>query len=161
MSVVTLRALTAWLLPRVVELTYTAWDLQPFAADCGFDGPPFRWDEERRFQLRCELDAAFFHLYLGTGEWRQADSEPDADFARLKEAFPTPRHAVEYVMGTFPIVEQQDVAACGRSRTKEQILAVCDALAEAVATSESYRSPLDPAPADPRCRHAARDSVWC
>ena len=23
-------------------------------------GPPFRWDEERRFLLRCELDAAFF-----------------------------------------------------------------------------------------------------
>ena len=25
--------------------------------------PPFRWDEERRFLLRYELDAAFFHLY--------------------------------------------------------------------------------------------------
>src|SRR5262249_11431032 len=45
-------SLSAWLLPRVLELTYTAWDLQPFAADCDFNGPPFRWDEERRFQLR-------------------------------------------------------------------------------------------------------------
>jgi hypothetical protein len=27
--------------------------------DCGYEGPPFRWDEERRFLLRCELDAAF------------------------------------------------------------------------------------------------------
>ena len=35
------------------------------ACDCGWSGPPFRWDEERRFLLRCELDAAFFHLYLG------------------------------------------------------------------------------------------------
>jgi hypothetical protein len=26
--------------------------------------PPFRWDEDRRFLLRAELDAAFFHLYL-------------------------------------------------------------------------------------------------
>ena len=25
--------------------------------------PRFRWDEARRFLLRCELDAAFFHLY--------------------------------------------------------------------------------------------------
>lgn len=24
-----------WLLPRVLELTYTAWDIQPFAEDCG------------------------------------------------------------------------------------------------------------------------------
>ena len=61
-----------WFLPRVLELTYTAWDVEPFARDCGFDGPPFRWDEERRFQIRCELDAAFFHLYLGSEEeWRR------------------------------------------------------------------------------------------
>jgi hypothetical protein len=52
-----------WLLPRVLELTYTAWDLEPFAKDLGYTGPPFRWDESRRFLLRCELDAAFFHLY--------------------------------------------------------------------------------------------------
>ena len=44
--------------PRALELTYTAWDLEPFAQDCGWSGPPFRWDEERRFLLR-ELDAPF------------------------------------------------------------------------------------------------------
>ena len=63
------------ILPRVLELTYTAWDLEPFAQDCGWRGPPFRWDEDRRFLLRCELDAAFFHLYLPAdteGHWRLA-----------------------------------------------------------------------------------------
>ena len=34
--------------PRVLELTYTAHDLQGFAQDLGYDGPPFPWDEERR-----------------------------------------------------------------------------------------------------------------
>ena len=34
-----------WLLPRILELTYTAWDLEPFANDCGYHGPPFRWDD--------------------------------------------------------------------------------------------------------------------
>jgi hypothetical protein len=149
-------SVAAWLLPRVVELTYTAWDLQPFAADCGFDGPPFRWDNERRFVLRCDLDAAFFHLYFGGGDWRPAPGEPDADFARLREAFPTPRHAVEYVMDTFPIVQDQNERAHGRYRTKEQILAVYDALAEAARTGQPYRTPLDPPPADARCRHAGR-----
>src|SRR5712692_276614 len=52
-----------WFLPRALELTYTAWDLEAFAKNCGYDGPPFYWDEERRFLLRCELDAAYFHLY--------------------------------------------------------------------------------------------------
>ena len=32
-----------WLLPRVLELTYTAWDLKAFAEDCGDDAPPFIW----------------------------------------------------------------------------------------------------------------------
>ena len=49
-------------LPRVLELTYTAWDLESFATDVGYDGPPFRWDAARRFLLRAELDAAFFHF---------------------------------------------------------------------------------------------------
>jgi len=44
----------------VLELSYTAWDLEPFAQNCGWSCPPFRWEEERRFLLRCELDAAFF-----------------------------------------------------------------------------------------------------
>jgi hypothetical protein len=25
---------------RVLELTYTAWDLEPFAKDCGYNGAP-------------------------------------------------------------------------------------------------------------------------
>ena len=29
-----------WMFPRALELTYTAWDLEPFVNDCGYDGPP-------------------------------------------------------------------------------------------------------------------------
>ncbi|MCB0993048.1 MAG: hypothetical protein KDB16_18870, partial [Acidimicrobiales bacterium] len=53
----------SWINCRVLELTYTAWDLRSFAADLGYNGPPFRWDPARRELLRAELDAAFFHLY--------------------------------------------------------------------------------------------------
>jgi hypothetical protein len=53
----------SWIEPRVIELVYTAWDVQPFAIDFGYNCPPFRWNEERRFLLRSELDAAYFHLY--------------------------------------------------------------------------------------------------
>ena len=48
---------------------------RPLANDCGDDGPPFLWDDERRFEIRCELDAAFFHLYLPVHNhchWRSA-----------------------------------------------------------------------------------------
>ena len=53
----------------VLELTYTAHDMAPFARDMGhIDAagealPPFVWDEERRIFLRAKLDAVFFYLY--------------------------------------------------------------------------------------------------
>jgi hypothetical protein len=45
------------------QFLQTVWNLEAFARDCGYAGAPFRWDEERRFVLHCELDAAYFHLY--------------------------------------------------------------------------------------------------
>jgi hypothetical protein len=142
-----------WVALRVLELTFTAWDLEAFAQDCGWSGPPFRWEEERRFLLRCELDAAFFHLYLGPeSEWRQ---QPEA----LTKAFPTPRHAVDYILDTFPIVKRKDEAKFnGDYRTKRTILEIYDALAEAITTGQPYHTRLDPPPADPRCCHPQKEA---
>jgi hypothetical protein len=53
------RADIDFIAPRVLELTYTAWDLQPFAQDMGYDGDPFIWNPERRAHLRAELDAYY------------------------------------------------------------------------------------------------------
>lgn len=118
--------------PRVLELTYTSYDMEPFARDLGDLGAPFRWDEERRFLLRAELDALFFHLYS------------------------IDRDDVDYIMETFPIVKRKDVAAHGTYRTKDQILAIYDAMATANASGAAYRTVLDPAPGfGPR--HPARD----
>ena len=121
-------------LPRILELTYTTWDLQPFAQDCGYDGPPFRWDEERRFLLRCELDAAYFHLY-GIA-----------------------RDDVDYIMDTFPIVKRKDEAAHGEYRTKRVILEIYDAMQQAIESGEPYQTLLDPPPADPRVAHPPRET---
>jgi hypothetical protein len=152
-----------WFLPRVLELTYTAWDLEPFAQDCGWSGPPFCWDEERRFLLRCELDAAFFHLYLQAdtnGNWCPAAGETAEDLVRFKASFPTPRYAVAYIMDTFPIVKRKDEAQWGTYRTKETILKIYDAMAQVImdnAAAEAagqeptarYESSLSPPPGPP------------
>jgi hypothetical protein len=136
---------------RVLELTYTAWDLETFAQNCGWFSPPFRWDEERRFWLRCELDAAFFQLYLGSeAEWRQ---QP----AALTQAFPTPRAAVSYIMGTFPIVKRKDEEKFnGDYRTKRTILEIYDALAEVQCENRAYVTQLNPAPASILVTHPPR-----
>lgn len=114
---------------RVLELTYTAWDLQPFAKDCGYDGAPFIWDEERRFLLRCELDAAYFHLYG------------------------IEREDVDYIMDTFPIVKRKDEAKYGEYRTKRVILEIYDEMKAAMESGEGYRTRLDPPPANERVAH--------
>lgn len=96
----------------VLELTYTAHDMAPFARDLGYvDGsgdvnPPFVWDEERRLHLRAKLDALYFHLY-GITE----------------------RDDVRYIYSTFPIVERQEVAAYGRYKSRDLCLAYMSALA--------------------------------
>jgi hypothetical protein len=114
---------------RVLELSYTAIDLEAFAAELSYTGPPFRWDEQRRYQIRAELDAMFFHLYG------------------------LERDDVEYVMDTFPIVRDRDVKAHGEYRTKRVILEIYDELAHAIETGQAYQTRLDPPPADPRAAY--------
>lgn len=152
-----------WILSRVLELTYTAWDLEPFAQDCGWHGPPFRWDEERRFVLRCELDAAFFHLYLtanSNGGWkpaRRAEGSPHDEtpeqLSELQSHFPKPRDAVTHILDTFPIVKRKEEDKWGEYRTKRVILEIYDALAEVMHTGRPYQTRLDPLPGDPTVAH--------
>lgn len=96
------QTLAEWIVPSVLELTYTARDLRAFAEDLGHVGPPFSWNDERRFMLRCQLDAAYFHLY-GLA-----------------------REDVSYVMDTFPILRKSDEKNHGDYRTKERVLCIFD-----------------------------------
>src|SRR5262249_24142289 len=149
--------LKEWLISRAIELSYTAWDLAEFAQDFVGLRSPFRWDEDRRFLLRCELDAAFFHLYLqadSKGEWRQSERETAEQLSHLKPVFPTPRDAVEYIMETFPIVKRNDVDRYGEYRTERVILEMYDRMQLAIASGKSYRTCLTPPPADFRCYHS-------
>lgn len=97
----------------VLELTYTAHDMAPFAVDMGYVdeagnvNPPFVWDEERRLKLKAKLDAVFFHLYDVTD-----------------------RDDVRYVYSTFPIIERQERESYdGDYRSLELCLTYMNALA--------------------------------
>jgi hypothetical protein len=114
------RSLGDWLLPRVLELTYSACDLKPFAEDCGEDGPPYAWEAGRRLQLQCEIDAAFFHLY--------GISRDDA----------------AYILDTFPVLARAEEREHGEYRTKRVVLEIYDALSKAAPSGEPYVSPLGP-----------------
>src|SRR5262249_34361564 len=111
------------------------WDLEAFAHDVGYDGPPFHWDPERRFHLRCELDAAFFHLY---------------GLARAD---------IDYVMDTFPIVRKNEETSQGEYRTKRMILEVYDRMADCALHDRGYESQLDPPPADRRLAYGGHQGA--
>jgi len=147
----------SWFEKRTLELVNTAYDLEAFAEECGWLGPPFRWDDERRFLLRCEMDAAFFHLYLpaeADGDWWIAEGETAQDLARLKASLPTPRDAVGFIMDSFPIVRRKDEDKYdGDFRTRRVILEIYDAMQESIRAGQTYFTRLDPPPADPRCCH--------
>lgn len=97
----------------VLELTYTAHDMVPFARDLGYVDettgevlPPFRWDEERRLNLRAKLDAIYFYLY-GIAE----------------------RNDIIHIFSTFPIVEREEIKTWGYYRSRDLCLAWVNALA--------------------------------
>ncbi|WP_328473675.1 Eco57I restriction-modification methylase domain-containing protein [Streptomyces sp. NBC_00448] len=127
-----------FIVARVFELTYTAWDMVALSRDLGDVGEPFRWDEERRAVIRAELDALFFHLY-GVA-----------------------REDVDYILDTFPIVKRKDEAKYGSYRTKELILDLYDRMAAAgvsldtpLVDGENFTSALTPLPGHGP-RHPAR-----
>ena len=96
----------------VLELTYTAHDMTPFAREMGYvdnsgdTKPPYTWDENRRLYLRAKLDAVFFRLYGITD-----------------------RDDVRYIYSTFPIVERQEMDTYGRYQSRDLCLAHMNALA--------------------------------
>ncbi|MFF1867272.1 Eco57I restriction-modification methylase domain-containing protein [Kitasatospora herbaricolor] len=114
--------LERWIANRVLELTYTARDVAPFAGYLDDTGDPFKWEENRRIVLRAELDAVMFHLYG------------------------VERDDVAYVMDTFSVVKREDEAAHGTYRTKDLILDIYDRMAEAQRTGVEFESALTPPP---------------
>ena len=96
----------------VLELTYTAHDMAPFARDMGYidtEGavlPPYIWDTDRRLMLRAKLDAIYFRLYGVTD-----------------------RDDVRYIYSTFPIVEREELAKYGAYRSRDLCLSWMNALA--------------------------------
>ena len=102
----------------VLELSYTASDLAPFARDMNHvdaDGqvlPPFTWSTDRRLVLRAKLDALYFILY---GVFDPTDPTQSRDNIR-------------YIYSTFPIVEREEIERWGNYRSRDMCLAWINAL---------------------------------
>lgn len=122
-------SMASWVAPRVAELVCTSRHLAPLAE--ALTGAPgvYRYDEERRFTLRAELDAAMFALAgLRSG---------DASF----------------VMESLDKIKSRDLQSYGSYRTMEHVSPILQDMLASAHTGAAYRSRLEPPPADARCYH--------
>jgi hypothetical protein len=104
----------SFIVPRVLELTYTAHDLQPWAVDLGYDGLPYPWNPERRAQLRAELDAYYARLYgLSRDELRYILEPADV----LGDDYPSE---------TFRVLKNNEMREFGEYRTRRLVLEAWD-----------------------------------
>jgi hypothetical protein len=106
----------AYIVPRLLELTYTADDLAAWAQELGHSGPPFPFNPERRAILRAELDAYYARLYGLTRDELRYILDP-ADVM-----------GDDYPSETFRVLKNGELSDFREYRTQRLVLAAWDQL---------------------------------
>ncbi|MEH2683232.1 N-6 DNA methylase [Rhizobium leguminosarum bv. viciae] len=103
-----------FIVPKVLELTYTSHTLGAFARDLGHDGPPFAWDEDRRAILRADLDAFYARAYSLTRDELRYILDP----SEVKGS--------GYPSETFRVLKEKEIRQHGEYRTQRLVVAAWD-----------------------------------
>ncbi|WP_122887610.1 Eco57I restriction-modification methylase domain-containing protein [Burkholderia pseudomallei] len=104
----------AFIVPRVLKLTYTARALEPWAREIGYAGEPFPWDPEQRAQLRAELDAYYARLYGLTRDELRFILDPVNVMGD------------DYPSETFRVLKNNEIREFGEYRTQRLVLEAWD-----------------------------------
>ncbi|WP_168642897.1 Eco57I restriction-modification methylase domain-containing protein [Dolichospermum sp. UHCC 0259] len=103
-----------YITPRVLELVYTSWDMQPFALDMGYNGEPFIWNPNKRALIRAELDAYYAKLYQLTRDELRYILDP-ADV-----------YGADFPSETFRVLKNNETKRFGEYRTQRLVLEAWD-----------------------------------
>jgi hypothetical protein len=104
----------AFIVPRVLELSYTSYSMTSLARDLDYEGPPFNWNEARRAELRAELDAWYARAYGLTRDELRYILDP----ADVKGA--------DYPSETFRVLKTNGIHRFGEYRTARLVLQAWD-----------------------------------
>jgi hypothetical protein len=155
--------LLQYIVPRVMELTYTAWDLAAFADDV--------WNESGE-ALQSAIEAQWQDNVQATGgghrgaqppAWVEHSDQANEEFPHAPFMWDEERRRflraeldalyghlyglshdeLDYILETFPIVKKQDIEDFGDYRTKKLILHCFDQLEEATEQGKAYDPILD------------------
>jgi N-6 DNA Methylase len=105
-----------FIVPRILELTYTAHDMKSWAHDLGCTNDPYPFDVNRRAQLRAELDAYYARMYKLDREELRYILDPEDVLG------------ADYPSETFRVLKNKDVNEFGEFRTQRLVLEAWDAL---------------------------------
>lgn len=133
-----------FLYPRVLQLIFTAYDLQPFSEDMGYYGAPYIWDEGRRTLLRAELDAYYARLYgLNRKQLRYILDPADLTPRELEDildpweevadpldaqGYAQRTAASDFPSETFRVLKEKEFRQFGEYRTRRLVLEAWDRL---------------------------------
>lgn len=106
----------AFIVPRVLELTYTAYDLAAWAQDLAYSGEPFAFNPTRRAVLRAELDAYYAKLYGLTRDELRYILDPANIMGE------------DYPSETFRVLKKNEEREFGEYRTQRLVLEAWDKL---------------------------------
>lgn len=139
------RADLDFIIPRVLELTYTSKSLKHFARDMGYNGSPFAFDPERRAMLRAELDAYYARLYGMTRDELRFILDPSCT------------HGPDYPTETFRGLKNNEIRTFNEYRTRRLVLEAWDQLASRAVVMPT----ADPEHADNDASTAPAFNVFC
>jgi len=119
-----------FIVPRVLELSYTAHDLRDWADELRAYDPrgeseksePFAWSVQRRSKLRADLDAYYARLYGLTREELQYILDPVEIMGQ------------DYPSETFRVLKEREAEPGGGYRTQRLVLEAWDAQTESLRT---------------------------
>lgn len=153
-----------FIVPRCLELTYTAFDLSSFyddvvSEDSAFDirignerGSPFDWNPERRARLRAEIDAYYARLYGLSREQLRYILDP-ADVM-----------GSDYPSESFRVLKEKEIRLYGEYRTQRLVLEAWDALhlrtQQVVSVATSIRRMIPTAPYLPTSVPSCEAEAW-
>jgi hypothetical protein len=103
-----------FIVPRVLELTYTSEAMRSFSEDMGYSGPPFAWNPKQRALLRAELDAYYAYLYGLTRDELRYILDP------------TDIMGPHYPSETFRVLKERELSQFGEYWTQRLVLEAWD-----------------------------------
>ena len=122
----------SFIIPRILELNYTAYDMESYAEALDYFGAPFPFDPRRRHLLKSELDAYYAKLYgLTRDELRYILDPSDV-------------MGPDYPSETFRVLKNKEIKEFGEYRTQRLVLEAWDKLEQKELEHETVTKPIMP-----------------